>query len=69
MSRTLEEVKRCVLKGIIFNIRMLDSSAQLMEFVDKMTRVSQGRVFYTTPDSLGQYIVTDYLSNRRRVIK
>lgn len=69
MSRTLEEVKRCALKGIIFNFFMLDSSAQLVEFVDKMTRVSRGRVFYTTPDNLGQYIVTDYLSNRKRVIK
>ena len=69
MSRTLEEVKRCALKGIIFNTFMLDRSVQLVGFVDKMTRVSRGRVFYTTPESLGQYIVMDYLSNRRRVIK
>ena len=69
MSRTLEEVKRCALKGIIFNIFMLDDNAQLVGFVDKMTRVSRGRVFYTTSESLGQYIVMDYLSNRRRVIK
>ena len=55
--------------SIIFNIFMLDDSAQLMGFVDKMTRVSRGRVFYTTSESLGQYIVMDYLSNRRRVIK
>ena len=69
MTRTLEEVKRCASKGIIFNTFMLDCSPQLVEFVDKMTRVSRGRVFYTSPESLGQYIVVDYLSNRRRVIK
>jgi uncharacterized protein with von Willebrand factor type A (vWA) domain len=67
LVRTLEEVKQCSSRGIVINTFMLDRNAQLMEFVDKMTRLSRGRVFYTSPERLGQYILVDYLASRRRV--
>jgi len=66
VRETLQEVKRCTQKGIVINTFMLDRNSYLMEFVDQLTRINKGRVFYTTPERLGQYILVDYLASRRR---
>ncbi|MFN3973848.1 MAG: VWA domain-containing protein [Dehalococcoidia bacterium] len=65
---TLKEVKRCTSKGIIINTFMLDRNSYLMDFVDQMTRINRGRVFYTSPERLGQYMLVDYLTGRRRLL-
>lgn len=69
LDETLKEIKRCASKGIIINTFMLDSNVELKKFVDKMMQLGKGRVFYTTPEHLGEYIVVDYLSNRRHVFR
>ncbi|MCI0440410.1 MAG: VWA domain-containing protein [Chloroflexi bacterium] len=69
LAETLKEVKRCSARGIIINTFMLDRNAELMKFVDRMSRISKGRVFYTTPEQLGQYIVVDYFASRRHVFR
>ncbi len=63
---TLGEVKRCTRQSIVINTFMLDRNSHLVDFIDQMTRVNRGRVFYTTPEHLGQYILVDYLDSRRR---
>ena len=68
IRETLKEVKRCTSKGIVINTFMLDRSAYLVEFVGQMTRINRGRVFYTSPEHLGQYILVDYFANRRKVL-
>ena len=65
LQETLNEVKRCAQEGITINTFMLGSSRHLLDFVDKMTRVNNGRAFYTTPDRLGEFVMVDYLNNRR----
>ena len=47
---------------------MLESSAYLVDFVDKMMRINKGRAFYSSPSKLGEYVLVDYLSNRKRRI-
>ena len=47
---------------------MLDRNSYLMEFVDQITRINRGRVFYTSPERLGEYILVDYLSTRRTML-
>ena len=66
VQETLKEVKRCTDEGIIINTFMLESSYYLLDFVDKMTRINRGRAFYTTPDKLGEFVLVDYLTNRRK---
>ena len=66
VQETLKEVKRCTEEGIIINTFMLESSYYLLDFVDKMTRINRGRAFYTTPDKLGEFVLVDYLTNRRK---
>jgi uncharacterized protein with von Willebrand factor type A (vWA) domain len=65
---TLREVRRITRKGITINTFMLDDSQELMRFVEAMTRINKGRAFYTTPGQLGDYIMVDYLSRKRRRI-
>jgi len=66
VRETLREVRRCTQKGIVINTFMLDKNSYLVEFIEQLTRINRGRVFYTTPERLGQYILVDYLSSRKR---
>jgi uncharacterized protein with von Willebrand factor type A (vWA) domain len=68
LEMTLREVQNCTRRGILINMFMLDANPFLMRFVSEMTRINKGRVFYTTPDRLGQYVLVDYLTQRRRHI-
>ena len=65
LQATYRAVKRCTQKGIAINTFMLDSSYFLREFMDEIARINGGRVFYTTPDRLGEYILVDYMRNKR----
>ena len=65
IRETLKEVRRCTQKGIIINTFMLDRNQHLKEFVNQMAKMNKGRVFYTTPDNLGEYILVDYVRNKR----
>jgi uncharacterized protein with von Willebrand factor type A (vWA) domain len=66
IRETLKEVKHCTQQGIVLNTFMLDRNTYLMDFVEQLTKLNGGRVFFTTPDRLGQYILVDYLASRRR---
>jgi len=66
IRETLREVRRCTAQGITINVFMLDRNSYLVEFVDQMTRINRGRVFYTSAERLGQYVLLDYTQNRRR---
>ncbi len=63
---TLKEVKRCTQEGIVINTFMLENNYQLVNFVDRMTRINQGRAFYSSSENLGEYILIDYMTNRRK---
>ncbi|MPZ23220.1 MAG: VWA domain-containing protein [Dehalococcoidia bacterium] len=65
IRETLKEVKRCTQKDITINTFMLDRNYYLKEFVNQVAKINKGRVFYTTPDKLGQYILVDYVKNKR----
>ena len=65
---TLAEARRCTQQDIVINTFMLDRNSYLIDFIEQLTRINRGRVFYTTPDRLGQYILVDYLSSRKRKI-
>ena len=68
IRETLREVQRCTREGITINTFMLERSISLMEFVEQLAKINRGRVFYTSPDRLGEYILVDFLSQKRRKI-
>ena len=63
---TLKEVRRCTQEDIVINTFMLENSYQLVNFVERMTRINSGRAFYSSAANLGEYLLVDYVSNRRK---
>jgi uncharacterized protein with von Willebrand factor type A (vWA) domain len=66
LQETLREVQRCTREGITINTFMLERSAMLAAFVEQMTKINRGRAFFATPERLGEYVLVDYVSNKRR---
>ena len=65
VQATLAEVVRCTKAGITINTFMLDPNRSLQGFVEKMTQLNRGRAFFTSPDTLGDYVLVDFLEHRR----
>jgi uncharacterized protein with von Willebrand factor type A (vWA) domain len=65
-EKTLVEVQRCTRENIVINTFMLESNHQLVQFVDEMTRLNRGRAFFISPDRLGDYVLVDYVTSKRR---
>ncbi len=68
ITKTLEEVNRCKKQGIIINTFMLASDYSLVSFVQKITAMCKGKAYFTTPYTLGQYLLMDYMNNKSRTI-
>lgn len=68
ISETLKEVRRCTRQGITINMFMLDRNSSLVQFVSQMNKINRGKVFYTSPTKLGEYILVDYLTSRRKLV-
>ncbi len=66
IEETLKEVMRCTRDGIRINTFMLDESHYLRSFVERMMQLNRGRAFFTTPDTLGDYVLVDFLEQRRQ---
>jgi uncharacterized protein with von Willebrand factor type A (vWA) domain len=66
MQSTLREVGRATREGIVINTFMLERSRYLSEFVDLMSRINSGRAFYVEPEHLGEYVLVDYVSKKRK---
>ncbi|MBI3065544.1 MAG: VWA domain-containing protein [Deltaproteobacteria bacterium] len=69
VHETLKEVKRCTQSGIKINTFMLGADFYRQGFVDQLSRLNTGRVFYTSPDQIGNYIVVDYIANKRKRVR
>ena len=68
IRETLKAVKRVTQQEITINTFMLDRNYYLKEFVNQLAKINGGRVFYTTPDQLGEYILVDYVQHKRKKI-
>jgi uncharacterized protein with von Willebrand factor type A (vWA) domain len=66
---TLREVLRCTRDDIRINTFMLERSSYLMKFVNDLSKINGGRVFFASPDHLGEYILVDYVQNKRKWIQ
>jgi len=68
VSETLEEVARCKRSNIMINTFMLASDFGLVQFVQKVTAMCRGKAYFTTPDTLGEYLLMDYMSRKMKTI-
>ena len=65
VERTLLEVQRCTRDDIRINVFMLDATPYLTRFIEQVTRMNGGRAFFTTNQSLGDYLLVDFVDHRR----
>ena len=68
VSETLKEVSKCKRAGVLINTFMLASDYGLVQFVQKVTEMCRGKAYFTTPYTLGQYLLMDYMSRKTKTI-
>lgn len=68
LTQTLEEVNKCKRAGILINTFMLASDYSLVRFVQKISEICRGKAYFTTPMTLGQYLLMDYMNRKTRSI-
>jgi uncharacterized protein with von Willebrand factor type A (vWA) domain len=66
LELTLAEVDKMTRRRATMNVFMLADDERLTAFVDEVARRNGGRVLRANPDSLGEYVVKDFLSTRRQ---
>ncbi|MCL5004912.1 MAG: VWA domain-containing protein [Acidobacteria bacterium] len=64
VSETLHEVARCRRNGILINTFMLASDYGLVNFIQRVTEICRGKAYFTTPYTLGQYLLMDYMQKK-----
>ncbi len=65
VEATLTEVARCTKEKITINTFMLDATSYLKAFVERITAMNRGRAFFTTPETLGDYVLVDFIEQKR----
>ena len=68
INKTLTEVMRCTKDDIRINVFMLDATDYLAHFVEQITKLNGGRAFYTTPETLGDYVLVDFVEHKRNLL-
>ena len=63
---TLQEAMRLSRAGITLNVFMLEDSPGLTRFMERLARLTAGRVFLMNGDALGDFVVRDYVARRAR---
>ncbi len=68
LDQTLKEVVSCRRSGVIINTFMLARDFALVGFIKKVTEMVRGKAYFTTPASLGQYVLMDYVNKKTRLV-
>jgi Ca-activated chloride channel family protein len=68
LSETLEEVARCRRAGILINTFMLASDPGLVQFVQRVSAMCRGKAYFTTPQTLGSYLMMDFLNRKMKTV-
>jgi uncharacterized protein with von Willebrand factor type A (vWA) domain len=69
VDATLAEVGRCTRDGIRINTFMLDPNPALQRFVEKLSEMNRGRAFFTSPETLGDYVLVDFIEHKRELLR
>jgi Ca-activated chloride channel family protein len=68
LRETFAEVAACRRAGIMINTFMLARDYDLVAFVRRVARICHGKAYFTTPFTLGQYVLMDYLTRKTRMV-
>jgi Ca-activated chloride channel family protein len=68
VAETCAEVSACRRSGIMINTFMLARDYDLVSFVRRVAEICKGKAYFTTPYTLGQYVLMDYMDKKTRTI-
>ena len=68
LRQTFREVSACRRAGILINTFMLAQDPYLVQFVQKVSEIARGKAYFTSTQTLGQYIMMDFMRRKRRKI-
>ncbi len=68
ISETFAEVSACARAGILINTFMLARDYDLVAFVRRVASMCRGKAYFTTPYTLGEYVLMDYMDKKTRTI-
>ncbi len=69
VEATLHEVMRCTKDDIRINTFMLDANSGLKHFIERLTAMNRGRAFFTTPETLGDYVLVDFIEHKQSLAR
>lgn len=69
VTKTLEEADQCRRQDIVITTFMIATDPMLQNFVEKLTKTNRGRAYFASPYNLGEFILADYIRNRRRRVR
>jgi Ca-activated chloride channel family protein len=68
VAETFAEVNACQKAGIVINTFMLARDHDLVAFVRRVASICRGKAYFTTPHTLGQYVLMDYMDGKTKTI-
>ena len=69
VNLTLEEADLCRRQKVVITTFMLATDTMLTQFVEKLTQINRGRAYFASPYNLGEFLLADYIRNRRKRVR
>ena len=68
IRETFAEVANCRRAGIMINTFMLARDYELVSFVRRVAAICRGKAYFTTPYTLGRYVLMDYMDKKTKTV-
>ena len=65
--RTLQEAKKCKREGIEIDTIMVSEETELLNYVENLEKNLKGRAYYINPEKIDQVLISDFISNKKRI--
>ncbi len=66
VAKTLDEAAMCRKKNIPITTFMITDDSYLQDFIKRLTEINQGRAFFSSVDNLGEFMMWNFVTNRKR---
>ncbi len=66
VNKTLDEAVQCRREKITISTFMIARDPYLINFIEDLTRANKGRAYFSSLNTLGEFIFVDYLRNRKK---
>lgn len=67
-EKTLQEAKKCRKEGIEMDTIMISEESELLSYVENLEKNIQGRAYYINPEKIDRVLISDFISNKKRIL-